>query len=896
MAHTKASKPRGFRLQQQNQNNMLFLVEKYHQDQVQLQTQTSAAGAGGVLAKGAGSSDLNLNNRDAILHFIKRNDTKFLFSRMSSVKLNDLVTNAIAEVRRGSEAGDQEDDSDSGQECDDRWPTMEVPAASMNSMNRSMLGVYRQHMPPPTPGSAPVPTTPSTQVPPPTNGSQGPSAEPELPPVEGKAPEAPTSYPATPAKRRHRDSSTTAEGTEAKKAKRAAAAIAAASEKWATPTTRLSDMAGIDGCIKDVLELVALPLMHPEIFLHFGAQPPRGILLHGPPGCGKTMLAHAIAGQAGVPFINISAPSIVAGTSGESELKLRELFDEAKKLAPCVVFIDEIDAIAPKRDTAHRQMESRIVTQLLTSFDDISMEKTDNKPVIVIGATNRPDALDVGLRRPGRFDREISIGVPDEKARTKILEKLCSKLKMSGDLDVAQLAKWTPGYVGADLAALTAEAGMSAVSRVVSTLYFTTPAESRSETAVAGTAVAAGIADGIAAMDIDAEHTIAPAAAVVPIPTAHPTLMAVDPTSSSVTVGSSVGDFLEACPAPLNSAELEPFRITAQDFAVALKKVQPSAKREGFATVPEVSWEDIGALEHVRAELRKNVVEPIQHGELFQGIGIGKAQGVLLYGPPGCGKTLLAKAVANESSCNFISVKGPELLNKYVGESEKAVRTVFARAQASSPCIVFFDEFDALCPSRSNEGESQSSSRLVNALLTEMDGVQDRRQVYVIAATNRPDMIDPAMLRSGRLGKPLYVDFPDPSERADILRAVTRRMPIGPTVSLAAVADDARCDGYSGADLHALSTEAVGAALWERVVENGGNYAGLRPENVIVAQRHFDLAFSKMKPSVNKDDRKRYRRLRDKFSATANAASVKPFDPPPEAPPGNETPDGAQLC
>ncbi|KAJ3151886.1 hypothetical protein HDU86_006018 [Geranomyces michiganensis] len=881
---------------------MLFLVEKYHQDQVQLQAaQTLATAGGGTSAKSGGSisGDLNLNNRDAILTFIKHNDKKFLFTRMPSVKLNDLLTGAIAEVRRGLEAGDdQDDDSDSGRECDDRWPTMEVPAASMNSMNRSMLGVYRQHMPPPTPGPATpaamsAVSAPGTPVPP-NNGWQGTPTEPEfMPAVEQKAvvAEGP-SAPATPAKRRHKDSST-AEGSEAKKAKRAAAAIAAASEKWPTPTTRLSDMAGIDGCIKDVLELVALPLMHPEIFLHFGAQPPRGILLHGPPGCGKTMLAHAIAGQAGVPFINISAPSIVAGTSGESELKLRELFDEARKLAPCVVFIDEIDAIAPKRDTAQRQMESRIVTQLLTSFDDISMEKTDNKPVIVIGATNRPDALDVGLRRPGRFDREISIGVPDEKARAKILEKLCSKLKLSGDLDVAQLAKWTPGYVGADLAALTAEAGMSAVGRVVSTLNFTAP--TGDATAVLGT-VAAGISDGIAAMDIDAEHTIAPAAAVLPVPAISATLMVVDPTSSSVSAGLSVGDFLEACPAPLNSAELEPFRITAQDFAVALKKVQPSAKREGFATVPEVSWEDIGALEHVRAELRKNVVEPIQHGELFQGIGIGKAQGVLLYGPPGCGKTLLAKAVANESSCNFISVKGPELLNKYVGESEKAVRTVFARAQASSPCIIFFDEFDALCPSRSNQGESQSSSRLVNALLTEMDGVQERRQVYVIAATNRPDMIDPAMLRSGRLGKPLYVDFPDPSERADILRAVTRRMPIGPTVNLDAVAGDARCDGYSGADLHALSIEAVGAALWERVVENGGNYAGLRPENVVVAQKHFDLAFSKMKPSVTKDDRKRYKRLRDKFSATADAASVKPFDPPPEAPSGNENQDGAQLC
>lgn len=447
-----------------------------------------------------------------------------------------------------------------------------------------------------------------------------------------------------------------------------------------------------------------MPLRHPEIYQHLGIDPPRGILLHGPPGTGKTMLANALAGEAGVPFISIAAPVIVSGMSGESEKKIREVFEEARDLAPCILFIDEIDAITPKRETAQREMERRIVAQLLTCMDDCSLEKTGGKPVMIIGATNRPDSLDPALRRAGRFDREISLGVPDEDARAKILERMCSKLTLEGTIQFRDLARLTPGYVGADLNALSAEAGMIAVKRIFGS--------------------------------------------IVANATAVPDEMMVDQVSSidlNTTSKDMISRFLRGDHAALDASELRSLCVTHQDFIDATKIVQPSSKREGFASVPDVSWEDIGALAAVRDELRMAVVEPIKHPEYFAQLGITSSMGVLLYGPPGCGKTLLAKAVANESHCNFLSVKGPELLNKYVGESERAIRMVFSRAQASSPCVIFFDELDALCPSRSSDAESQSSSRLVNTLLTEMDGMQGRKQVFVIAATNRPDMIDPVL-------------------------------------------------------------------------------------------------------------------------------------------------------
>ncbi|KAI8619370.1 P-loop containing nucleoside triphosphate hydrolase protein [Chytriomyces sp. MP71] len=605
-------------------------------------------------------------------------------------------------------------------------------------------------------------------------------------------------------------------------------------DKYAPPTTKLSDLGGIDSCIEEVLQLIGMPLKHPEVYLHLGIQPPRGILLHGPPGCGKSMLANAIAGESQVPFIQISAPSIVSGMSGESEKKIREIFEEAKTHAPCILFIDEIDAITPKRETAQREMERRIVAQLLTCMDDISLDKTDGKPVLVIGATNRPDSLDPALRRAGRFDREIAMGVPDEPARHKILQKLCERLRLQGDLDLRRLAKETPGYVGADLNALTAEAGMVAVRRIFKGLSST---------------------QGVGGEGMDLDDPVGVVA-------------------GELTAVSVITHFLSTRNTALSEEDLAGLAITHDDFLEALTKVQPSSKREGFATVPDITWEDVGALGHVRDELRMSVVEPIKHPELFARVGITKPMGVLLYGPPGCGKTMLAKAVASESCCNFISVKGPELLNKFVGESERGVRTVFSRAASSAPCVIFFDELDALCPARSNDSESQSSSRLVNTLLTEMDGMTTRAQVYIIAATNRPDMIDPAMLRPGRLDKTLYVDLPDAGERWEILKTIARKTPVHDSVCLKTVAADARCEGYSGADLAALVREAAVAALRGSIYAKGvlkgaeaGLGAGVASSVALwVTMEHFGIAFTRMAASVSKKDRRKYELLKVKFS------------------------------
>ncbi|KAI6039914.1 P-loop containing nucleoside triphosphate hydrolase protein [Pisolithus marmoratus] len=627
------------------------------------------------------------------------------------------------------------------------------------------------------------------------------------------------------------------------------------------PATRLSDLGGVEECIEKMLELVAMPLCHPEVYLHTGVQPPRGVLLHGPPGCGKTLLANAIAGELGVPFINISAPSIVSGMSGESEKTLRDTFEEAKRAAPCLLFIDEIDAITPKRESAQREMERRIVAQFLTCMDGeldhlgwlyMSWEKNDNKPVIVIGATNRPDSLDAALRRAGRFDHEVSMGVPDEEARQKILRVLCAKLRLEGDFDFAALAKATPGYVGADLSALTGAAGVIAVKRIFQELKD-------------GSLVLPGVQEAIngnTSMAVDSDLQTPPAEIV--------SNSAPFSSLTSQLSSSSIAHFLSAHPSPLTPSQLAPLCITSSDFRAALSQVQPSSKREGFATVPDVTWADVGALRGVREELQMAIVQPIRRPELFSAVGIVAACGVLLWGPPGCGKTLLAKAVANESRANFISVKGPELLNKYVGESERAVRQVFSRARASSPCVIFFDELDALVPRR-DDSLSDSSARVVNTLLTELDGLDARKSVYVIAATNRPDMIDPAMVRPGRLDKLLYVDLPNAEERIEILRTLIRRVPLQDETVLAhtEIVIRERCEGYSGADIAALVREAGVTAL-KRVL---GSLEGMEePEGnqekprVLVTEEDFARAAGKVGPSVSSSQRRKYEALRSKFA------------------------------
>jgi ribosome biogenesis ATPase len=415
----------------------------------------------------------------------------------------------------------------------------------------------------------------------------------------------------------------------------------------------LADLGGVDAVIEELNELVAMPILYPETYIRTGIQPPRGVLLHGPPGCGKTMIANAFAAEIGVSFIPLSAPSLVAGMSGESEKKIRDIFEEAKRMAPCLVFIDEIDVIMGKRESAQREMEKRIVAQMLTCMDDMALEKTGGKPVIIIAATNRPDSIDPALRRAGRFNKEINLGVPNELAREKILRALTQKLDLPEDFNYRSLAKLTPGFVGADLNDVVSVAGTEAMKRMMSVL------KQRSESV----------------MDID---------------------LSSGPISAPLRV-------LRSLVTHAGTSDSEPdgdFTITYSDFLTAVPKVQPSAKREGFATIPDTTWAHVGALHDVRDQLEMAIVEPIRRPESFARVGITAPTGVLLWGPPGCGKTLLAKAVANESKANFISIKGPELLNKYVGESERAVRQVFERARSSVPCILFFDELDALVPKR----------------------------------------------------------------------------------------------------------------------------------------------------------------------------------------------------
>ncbi|EEC46437.1 predicted protein, partial [Phaeodactylum tricornutum CCAP 1055/1] len=550
------------------------------------------------------------------------------------------------------------------------------------------------------------------------------------------------------------------------------------------------DLGGMDEVVKNIRQLVEYPLIRPELYSHLGVDPPRGVLLRGPPGTGKTHLANAVAGQLGVPFFRVSAPELVSGMSGESEGRIRDLFRTASSMAPAIIFLDELDAIVPKRSEAgsSRGMEKRMVAQLLTSMDMLApVNNNKNSTVIVLAATNRADAMDPALRRAGRFDKEISLGVPDEQGRERILRAMTKGMRLSGDFDFKVLARKTPGFVGADVRSLAKEAAVLAINRIFKDVL----------------------------KDQD-----------------------------------SVSDEL-----------MEPLFVTMDDFLCAIPMVQPSSKREGFATVPDVTWDDIGALHCIREELTMSVLEPIRNPEKFQALGLPLPAGVMLYGPPGCGKTLLAKAIAHESGANFISVKGPELLDKYVGESEKAVRLVFERARSSSPCIVFFDELDSLVPRRgSDAGGGGVTERVVNQLLTEMDGLESRRSVFVIAATNRPELIDPAMMRPGRLDKLLFVPLPGPEDRVLILKALCTGINLAADVDMDHIGRSPRTDGYSGADCAALLREAGLAVL----KEDATAFAAGKPDSVElkITSKHFDAAFHSVMPSVSKNDQARYERIR----------------------------------
>ncbi|CCD24802.1 putative AAA family ATPase RIX7 NDAI_0D04890 [Naumovozyma dairenensis CBS 421] len=639
------------------------------------------------------------------------------------------------------------------------------------------------------------------------------------------------------------------------------------------PTSNLESLGGMDDVIAQLMELIGLPILHPEIYLSTGVEPPRGVLLHGPPGCGKTSIANALAGELKVPFISISAPSVVSGMSGESEKKIRELFEEAKALAPCLMFFDEIDAITPKRDGgAQREMERRIVAQLLTSMDELTMEQTNGKPVIVIGATNRPDSLDAALRRAGRFDREICLNVPNEVSRLHILKKMSQNLKIDGSIDFLKLAKLTPGFVGADLKSLTTAAGTCAIKRIFETYStLTAPIVSNNNT------IEDVDADADDKMDIDQVTEDSHSTEEEDPSDLKNTANIIDPLPLSI-----IQKFIKNFPDPLNTEQLGQLAIKYEDFLKALPTIQPTAKREGFATVPDVTWANVGALGKIRIELNMAIVQPIKRPELYEKVGISAPAGVLLWGPPGCGKTLLAKAVANESRANFISIKGPELLNKYVGESERAIRQVFTRARASVPCVIFFDELDALVPRR-DTSLSESSSRVVNTLLTELDGLNDRRGIFVVGATNRPDMIDPAMLRPGRLDKTLFIELPNYDEKLDIITTLARSngTPLADDVQFSEIIKDERCRNFSGADLAALVRESSVLALKRSFFKNdeiqsvGENNldkefedlsVGMNKHDQIrVTMNDFHKALVKIKPSVSDKDRAKYDRLNKKM-------------------------------
>ncbi|CUG88690.1 vesicular-fusion ATPase-like protein, putative [Bodo saltans] len=579
------------------------------------------------------------------------------------------------------------------------------------------------------------------------------------------------------------------------------------------PSITLEDMGGLAKELPIIKELIEFPVKMPHLFSRLGADPPCGVLLHGPPGCGKTKLVHAIAGSLQVPLFFVSAPEIVSGISGDSEAKLRTLFMDAISVAPSIVFIDEIDTIAGRRDTAQKGMEGRIVGQLLTCMDQVSQAWREyNKVVCVMGATNRPEAIDSALRRAGRFDREIALGIPSLEERQSILKVTTKKLTMEPDVDFFELANMTPGYVGADLHLLIKEACIVAIRRMASELDLAGELENP------------------------------------------------------------------------NSEKLNGFSVKFDELKAAVKRVQPSAMREGFTTIPNVSWSDIGALEDVRDELMTSILQPIRAPKLHKRFGLDNPIGILLYGPPGCGKTLVAKAIANQSGANFISIKGPELLNKFVGESERSVRMVFARGRASAPCVLFFDELDALAPRRGSDRANPSSERVVNQLLTEMDGVEGREQVYVIGATNRPDMIDPAMLRPGRLDKLLYVPLPNPSQRVSILETIGRKYPVDDSLSLKSVGEDQRMHGFSGADCASLMREASFTALkevyqstsredlddFERSADALMNSASSLPT---ITQEHFESALSKIRPSVSLEDRENYEALHKEINGVSKGGS-----------------------
>ncbi len=549
------------------------------------------------------------------------------------------------------------------------------------------------------------------------------------------------------------------------------------------PEITYEDIGGLTNEVRKVREMVELPLKRPEIFSRLGIEPPKGVLLYGAPGTGKTLLARAVANESDANFIVINGPEIMSKFYGESEKKIRDIFEDAQKNAPSIIFIDEIDAIAPKREDGNGEVEKRVVSQLLTMMDGLQ----SRGKVVVIGATNRQNAIDPALRRPGRFDREVELSVPDKDGRLQILKIHTRNMPLTKSVSLEELAEKTYGFVGADLEALTKEAAMSVLRR------------------------------NIHKFNLEEDKEI---------------------------------------PREI----LEELIITKNDFTEALKSVRPSAMREVLVETPDIRWDDIGGIQTVKQELREAIEWPLKYPNSFTRIGIRPPKGVLLYGPPGTGKTLLAKAVAKESDANFIQIKGPSLLSMWVGKSEEGIRKMFEKARQVSPCVIFFDEIDSIAGRRANiESGSRATENVLNQLLAEMDGIEDLSNVVVIGATNRPDILDPAILRPGRFDRIVYVSIPKEDGRLQIFEIHTKNMPIKEKENvIKKLAKET--EGYTGADIENLCREAGMLALRENI------------ECSEITERHFEKAMDKVLPSVSKSDEERYKQVEQKYLRSANSA------------------------
>ncbi len=554
-------------------------------------------------------------------------------------------------------------------------------------------------------------------------------------------------------------------------------------EETKIPRVTYDDIGGLGDEVRKVREMIELPLRHPELFERLGVEAPKGVLLHGPPGTGKTLLAKAVASETNANFHSISGPEIMSKFYGQSEENLREMFKQAEENAPSIIFIDELDSIAPKRDEVTGEVERRVVAQLLALMDGLQARGK----VVVIGATNRPNALDEALRRPGRFDREIEIGVPDRDGRLEILQIHTRGMPLAKDVELKELASVTHGYVGADLSALCKEAAMRSLRRILP--------------------------------DIDLQLDLIP-------------------------------------PEVLNRLE-----VTREDFLQAFREMEPSTMREVLIEQPNVHWDDIGGLDDAKQELKESIEWPIKMNKLFVHFDARPPRGVLLYGPPGTGKTLLAKAVATESEANFISVRGPEFLSKWVGESERMVRETFRKAKTAAPCVIFFDEIDAITPVRGMTTDAQVTERVISQILTEMDGLEELHNVTVIAATNRADLVDPALLRPGRFDRHLYIPPPDLATREAILKIHTKNKPLAADVDLKDIAK--RTDKYTGAELAAVCNEASMLAMREFALKNK-TVDEVALKKVKIEKRHFEAALKKVQPATK--DFGGYEGLSSKFT------------------------------